>query len=143
MISSQYLVGVPMVTAGFLAAMKFVGSLVDPGSGIAVNSLTFVNAPAPAIVQDRMVYAKTALYAGWEAVLAVDGKPICEGAGSWSYPAGHKSPIILIDDWVDDKGCWERLPVGVTIQACAKYKWGDGERTEACTLGFKKEKQDG
>ncbi|MGB1390304.1 MAG: hypothetical protein ACPG61_15610 [Paracoccaceae bacterium] len=138
MISSQYFVGVPFVTAGFLAAMKFVGSLVDPGTAIVIHSLTFTNDPEPAIVQDRTVLAKNALFAGWSAEITANGELECEGGGSWSYSAGHKTPTLPIDAWVGERGCWDKLPVDVSLQACATYRWGDGEHTKACALAFRK-----
>lgn len=139
MMATQYVIGVPAAAAVFVAAMNFVGDAIDPGTGITIHSLTFVNDPGPAIVQSRTVSAQNAIFAGWEAKISVGGKAICEGSGSWSYPAGTKAPVIDVDEWVGDVGCWDRLPVGVTMQACSEYKWGDGERTDACTLGFKKE----
>ena len=138
MISSQTIFGVSFVGAGFLAAMKFVGGIVDPGAGITVHSLTFVDAPIPAMVQHRTVFAEKALFAGWETVVIEDGRQKCGGAGSWAYASGEASPVIPFDAWVGDTGCWERLTAGATLQACAEYNWGDGENTKACSLGFRK-----
>lgn len=136
--TSQYIIGVPVLATGFLAAMKFFGSLVDPGTGIQINNLTFTNDPVPAIVQDRTVLAKNALYAGWTAEITHNGQVLCSGSGSWSYSAGRKTPTLRVDEWVGGAGCWERLPKDVTLQACAKYRWGDGDHAEGCTLGFRK-----
>ena len=138
MMWSQYVLGVPALTAAGLAALKFVTAAVVPMSGIEVHSLAFVNDPTPAIVQDRTVHASSRLVAIWSAQITADGVHVCDGSGSWPYPAGHKAPTIALNEWVGHEGCWERLPVNVTLQACAKYEWGDGQSTEACTLGFRK-----
>ena len=139
MMWSQYILGVPALTAAGLAALKFVTAAVVPVSGIEVHSLTFTNDPRPAIVQDRTVHASSRLVAKWSAQITSNGDLICVGGDYWPYPAGHETPTIDVDEWVGDSGCWARLPVNVTLQACAKYEWGDGESTAACTIGFRKE----
>ncbi|WP_439150786.1 hypothetical protein [Sulfitobacter sp.] len=137
--SSQYIVGVPVLTAAFLGAMEFFGSVIDPGVGIEIHSLTFTNAPRPVIVQDRTVVAEHTLFAGWEAKITIDGKAVCDGRGAWAYAAGHITAPVPFDEWVGEQGCWEKLPKDITMQACAEYKWGDGEEEKACSIGFRKE----
>jgi len=143
MIYSQYFLGAPFVAAIGLAAMNFVEETIDPGPGIVVHSLIFSNDPTPQIIQDRTVYAQNKIIATWSAKITAAGAEACDGAGSWGYPAGHKTPAMGVDEWVGESGCWGRLPVDVTLQACAVYEWGDGQRTEACSLGFRKVEDNG
>lgn len=143
MIYSQYFLGAPLLAAIGLGAMNFVEETIDPGPGIVVHSLTFTNDPSPAIVQDRTVYAQSKIIATWVAKITAGGAEVCEGHGAWPYPAGRKTPTMKIDEWVGESGCWGRLPVDVTLQACAVYEWGDGKKTEACSLGFRKVENNG
>lgn len=140
MMSIQWVIGVPAAGVVFAGVLKVLGSAIDPQSGIEVHSLTFTNDPAPAIVQDRTVHAANSLTAKWTTEVTVGGKVIdaCSGKGWWDYPAGRKTPIIRIDEWTGRPGCWDALPEGKTIQACAKYIWGDGDFASQCTLGFRK-----
>ena len=137
-IYSQYILGVPFLVGIGLAALDVATEYVHPTVGIEVHQLQFTNADGPAIAQSRTVHAQSKIVAQWSAVIREDGEIACKGGGSWNYPAGTASPVIPIDDWVGDKGCWERLRPDAILQACAKYEWGDGEHSEACTLGFRK-----
>lgn len=140
MITSQWAIAVP--AAGFLLAgvLRVVGTIIEPASGIEVHSLTFTNDPAPAIVQDRTVHAANSLTAKWTTEVTAGGKVVdmCAGKGWWDYPAGRKTPVIPFDEWTGSPGCWDALPYGVTLQACAKYTWSDGDFATQCTLGFRK-----
>lgn len=139
MIYSQWLLGVPFITTVGVAGLQVLTSMIVPPSGIVINSLTFTNAPQPTIIQDRHIKAKNKILAQWTASIVLDGDEVCHGSGSWNYPAGDVAVPIEFDRWVGDKGCWNSLPVNVTLQACAKYEWGDGENAEACSFGFMKE----
>lgn len=139
MIYSQWFLGVPVITTLGVGMLQVVTSMVVPPSGIVVNSLTFTNAPTPTIIQDREIKAKNKILAQWSASIVSDGEEVCHGSGSWNYPSGSAAIPIEFDEWVGEEGCWNSLPVNVTLQACAKYEWGDGEDTEACSFGFRKE----
>lgn len=143
MMYTPYVIGIPFITALGVAGLQIATETLNPKSGIEIHSLNFTNAPEPSISQNRTVYAKNKIVAQWSATIRAEGEFVCKGGGAWNYPAGTASPIIPIDQWVGEAGCWESLPVDVTLQACAKYEWGDGVFTEACTLGFRKVEQNG
>lgn len=140
MMTTQWAVGVPLVGAAIGAALRLLGAAVTPDASIVVHSLTFTNDPQPSIYQHRTVTADNALTARWAAEIRVNGiaKDYCKGGGTWDYPAGEKNPKFDIDDWVGNVGCWDKLPAGVPLQACAKYTWGDGQVATQCTIGFRK-----
>jgi hypothetical protein len=114
-------------------------------AGIIIHSLTYINHDKPIVVQDRTITASNSLVANWKAYVRLENDPIgmefndriCKGSGWWNYSGGHKSAIIDFDDWVGDVGCFERLPRGQNMQICASYFWGDGEKTQQCSNGFK------
>ena len=130
---------------GFAAGvfMRLVASSLDPDIGIIIHSLTFTNDPRPSIIQDRTVTAQNALTASWYAEITANGVvvPACVGASVLAYPAGHKQPVLPINEWVGNGKCWDALPVGVPLQGCASYTWGDDVSAYQCTLTFRKDKQ--
>lgn len=138
MMHTPYAIGVSFLTFLGVSVINIADTAIAPATGIQVHSLSFTNDPAPMIVQDRTVTADRKLIARWEATITAGGVEACNGAGVWDYPAGHAAPKLDIDEWTGDAGCWHRLPANVTLQACAKYAWGDGESTEACSLAFRK-----
>ena len=140
MMFTQWGLAVPVSGVALAGLLRVLGSAIAPESGIVVHSLTFTNDPNPAIVQDRTVTAGNALTAEWNAEIRVSGVAVddCKGSGFWPYPAGRKTPVIEIDEWTARAGCWDALPEGVTLQACAEYIWGDGQSARQCSLGFRK-----
>jgi hypothetical protein len=129
----------------FGAALKLTGGAIEPDPidpRIIIHSLQFTNDPEPAIRQDRTVTAKKKLTARWDAYISMSegGQEVrvCQGGGWWDYDGGRKAPVIPIDVWTGVDGCWASLPSSRPLQACAEYKWGDGESTTSCTITFKK-----
>ena len=114
--------------------------IVAPRTGIVIHSLTITNDPVVSIVQDRTVTATNALIAEWKTEITANGRRVdaCSGSGFWPYSSGRKQPKFTFDEWTDRPGCWNALPTGQSLQACAIYTWGDGEISRQCTLTFRK-----
>lgn len=117
--------------------------VVSPPVGIQVHELAFdVSPDGPYIAQNRTVTANNQLIAVYDTTVSVvtpEGvTPICKGGDYWPYTPGTATARIPFDEWANDNGCYNRLPEHKALIACAVYKWGDGQRTEKCTLGFRK-----
>ena len=127
----------------FFAGVSTVTDFILPPPvrpGIVVHSLTFeATKEGPFINQHRTVEAQNAIFAKWTAYVLLDGEPVCEGSGTWDYASGERDVPIPFDDWVGVPGCYDSLEIGVTYQAAAEYKWGDGESALQTSTGFMKE----
>lgn len=133
------------IGVGAFFGVDQLAGVVAPPTGIDVHSITFRDGAVPSIIQDRTVTAKHQLAAIFDAKVYTSTAngliPICSGGGGWPYSAGRVSANIPLDEWVADDGCYDRLPTGVNIVACAVWHWGDGESDKECTIGFRKVNQ--
>ena len=132
-----------VMTAVFAGAFQLLGVATEPEPYITVESLDFASSPAgPEIIQTRTVTAQDALVAQWTAKIITNDEggevTLCEGAGSFKYATGTKSPAIPLNEWVGQEGCWESLPYFLPVQAEAVYEWGDGKSTEQTSLLFRR-----
>jgi hypothetical protein len=110
--------------------------------GIHVSELEFIIDPVEgaAIRQVRNVEGRRPVAAIWTASVTRqdNDEVICKGSGHFRYPVGARSPVLPLDQWVGDQGCWARLPEGVPLQACAEYEVGDQMPDTACSTIFAK-----
>lgn len=126
---------------GGVAGALALNLVRDDRARIDIVSLEFVADPVPSIRQSRVVYGRKAVAAVWEAEIndPTTGRgTICSGRGGWEYTTGLREPLLAIDDWAGDPGCWDRLPFDVVLQACAEYLVADNDPERECSLGFVK-----
>lgn len=110
------------------------------GASIIISDLSFEVDPleGPAIRQVRTVRGARPVAAIWTASLrrADTDAVICSGQGHFRYPPGLRSPVLPIDRWVGEEGCWDKVPLGAPLQACAEYEVADNEPVTACSTIF-------
>ena len=112
---------------------------------IHVSELEFVMDPldGPAIRQVREVNGRRPVAAIWTATVSREDtdEVVCKGSGHFRYPVGLRAPVLPLDQWVGDEGCWSRLPQGTLLQACAEYEVGDRSPDTACSTLFARRDQ--